>query len=93
MNTTIRFANAQDQAAVERLAQLDSSVVPAAPLLLAEEGGRLIAAISARNGTAVADPFTRSADAVELLRRRARQLGAGEGRPRRALRRLTLQPR
>ncbi len=93
MNTTIRFANAQDQAAVERLAQLDSSVVPAAPLLLAEEGGHLIAAISARNGTAVADPFTRSADAVELLRRRARQLGAGEGRPRRPLRRLTRQPR
>lgn len=75
MNTTIRFANADDAAAIDRLAQLDSSVVPAAPQLVAEEDGRLIAALSARDGAAIADPFTRSADAVELLRRRARQLG------------------
>jgi len=90
MNTAIRFANTADDAALERLARLDSSVVPAAPILLAEEGGQLIAAISARNGTAIADPFTRSAGAVELLRRRAHQLGAGEGRPRRARRRLLI---
>jgi hypothetical protein len=43
--------------------------------LVAETDGRLIAAVSARDGRAIADPFTRSAEAVGLLRRRARQLG------------------
>ena len=77
MNTAIRFANTHDAAALDRLAQLDSSVVPAAPQLVAEEDGRIVAALSARDGAAIADPFTYSADSLELLRRRARQLGAG----------------
>jgi hypothetical protein len=69
-NLTLRSATAADDAALYRLAQLDSSVVPAAPRLLAEVDGQLIAAVSARDGGAIADPFTRSRDAVELLRRR-----------------------
>jgi hypothetical protein len=73
---TIRYATAADDAALHDLAQLDSSVVPATPLLLAEADGRLIAAVSARDGGTIADPFTRSADAVSLLRRRADQLEA-----------------
>jgi hypothetical protein len=74
---TIRYATAIDAVALDRLAQLDSSVVPASPHLLAEADGQLIAAVSARDGGgAIADPFTRSADAVALLRRRARQLAA-----------------
>jgi hypothetical protein len=81
-NLTIRFDTTADDLALDRLAQLDSSVVPAAPRLLAEADGQLIAAISARDGRAIADPFTRSADAVALLRRRARQLDA-PARPRR----------
>ena len=94
MTTTLRFATARDDAALDRLAQLDSSVVPAAPILLAEEGGQLIAAVSARNGAAIADPFASSAGAVELLRRRASQLSAdGERRPRRAVSALRLLPR
>lgn len=93
MNTVIRFANAHDAVALDRLAQLDSSVVPAAPQLLAEEDGRLVAAVSARDGAAIADPFTRTADAVALLRRRAHQLGAGASGPHRALNRLTPQLR
>ena len=84
MNTTIRFANATDAVALDRLAQLDSSVVPAAPQLVAEEDGILVAALSARDGAAIADPFTRSAGAVALLRRRAHQLGAGADRAHRA---------
>jgi hypothetical protein len=75
-NLTIRYATAADDSALDRLAQLDSSTVPASPRLLAEADGRLIAAISARGAGAIADPFTRSADAVALLRRRARQLNA-----------------
>lgn len=88
MNTTIRFANTADAAALDRLAQLDSSVVPASPQLIAIEDGQLVAALSARDGAAVSDPFSRSADALELLRRRARQLGTV---PRRGRRLATLR--
>jgi hypothetical protein len=85
MNTlTIRPATAADAAALDRLAQLDSRELPAAPHLLAESGGRLIAAVSARDGDAVADPFVRSVDAVALLRRRAGQL-RGRPKPRRRI--------
>jgi len=83
---TIRFAAADDD--LERLAQLDSSHVPAAPQLVAEADGRVIAAVSTRDGHVIADPFTRSAEAVSLLRRRERQLKSD--RPR-ATRRLTLR--
>ena len=76
MTTTLRFATANDAVALERLAQLDSAQVPAAPQLVAIEDGALIAAISARGGDVIADPFERTADAAELLRRRARQLDA-----------------
>ena len=75
-NLTIRSATAADAAAISRLAQLDSRPVPAGPQLVATDGDQLIAAISARDGAAIADPFTRSADAVEILRRRARQLSS-----------------
>jgi hypothetical protein len=85
MNTlTIRYATAADAVALDRLAQLDSSAVPAGPQLVAEADGQLIAAISARDGRAVADPFTRSGEAVSLLRRRAVQL-ASTRRERRGL--------
>jgi hypothetical protein len=88
MNTlTIRYATAADDVALARLAQLDSSTVPAGPRLIAEADGQLIAAVSARDGRAVADPFTRSAEAVTLLRRRAGQL-ASTRREHRGLRAL-----
>ena len=77
-NLTIRSATAADSAALARLAALDSAEIPAGPLFLAEQDDRLIAAVSARDGAAIADPFTRSADAVEILRRRATQVA---GRP------------
>jgi hypothetical protein len=81
---TIRSATAADALALDRLAQLDSRPLPAAPHLLAESGGQLIAAVSARDGDAVADPFVASGDAVALLRGRARQLRS-ERRPRRRI--------
>jgi hypothetical protein len=73
-NLTIRSATAADTDALTRLAALDSAQIPAAPQLVAVQDDELIAAISARDGAAIADPFTRSAGAVEMLRRRARQL-------------------
>jgi hypothetical protein len=83
-NLTIRSATTADAAALAHLAELDSRTVPAHPLYVAELGDQLIAAVSARDGSAIADPFTRSADAVEILRRRAAQL-AERPKPRRRL--------
>lgn len=90
-NLTLRTATAADTAALAALAALDSRDVPAAPQLVATDGEHLIAAVSARDGSAIADPFVRSAEAVEILRRRARQLEVRQ-QPRRrgfALRALT----
>ena len=82
-NLTIRSATAADTAALAHLAALDSSTIPAGPVFLAEQDERLIAAVSARDGAAIADPFTRSADAVEILRRRTQQVAGRATRPRR----------
>jgi hypothetical protein len=78
MNNTliIRSATAADARALAHLAALDSSVVPAAPQLVASNGEHIIAALSTSDGAAIADPFTPSAGAVELLRRRASQVTA-----------------
>jgi hypothetical protein len=72
---TLRICGHGDERALVRLAERDSSVVPAGRLLAAETGGRLIAAISLETRAVIADPFLPTADAVELLRRRARQVG------------------
>lgn len=65
---TIRPAYADDDAALARLAALDSAPVPAFPLLLAEVDGQLRAAISAADGATVADPFFPTAELIGLLR-------------------------
>jgi hypothetical protein len=88
MSLLIRPATAADTAALDHLAALDSTVLPAGPHVIAEHDGRLIAAVSTRDGAAIADPFERTADAVALLRRRARQLD--RGRPVRRLAALRL---
>jgi hypothetical protein len=67
----IRAARGSDGAALDRLAQLDSAVVPAGALLVAESGGRLVAAIASSTGEAIADPFLPTADVVALLELRA----------------------
>ena len=82
-NLTIRSATAADADALATLAALDSREIPAAPHLIATDGDQLIAAVSSHDGAAIADPFVRSADVVELLRRRARQLTARPQRSRR----------
>ncbi len=67
----IRAARGSDGDALAELAQLDSSVVPAGSLLVAEADGRLVAAIASSTGEAIADPFLPTADVVALLRLRA----------------------
>ncbi|HEY1715287.1 MAG TPA: hypothetical protein VGG07_20460 [Solirubrobacteraceae bacterium] len=85
---TIRPGYADDHLALVHLAALDSSAVPAGPLLVAELDGELGAALSLADGTSVADPFRPTADIVALLRAHA---AAATPAPR--TRRRALQPR
>ncbi len=78
----IRPATADDDAAVARLAALDSAAVPAGALLLGVVDGLPVAAISVDTGAAIADPFSPTADLVALLRQRAHRLGAPAARRR-----------
>jgi hypothetical protein len=75
---TIRRAHPEEPG-VLKVAALDSSRVPEAPLLVAEVGGQVRAALSIDTGTSIADPFHPTRDLLQLLeahaaatRRRAR---------------------
>ena len=66
---TIRPADAGDELALVRLAMLDSAEgPPPAPRVIAEVDGELRAALSLRDGSAIADPFFATADILALLR-------------------------
>jgi hypothetical protein len=67
----IRAARGSDGAALERLAALDSSSLPAGELLVAEADGEVLAALEPATGRHIANPFRRTADIVALLRLRA----------------------
>jgi hypothetical protein len=84
---TIRVAAPDDAEALRRLAELDSARPLTGHLLLAEQRGEPVAAISLGTGSVVADPFRRSADAAHLLRLRRYQLlrQRGETGPARSL--------
>ena len=73
---TVRLATSADRAAVERLAELEQTSAPAAPVLLGVVMERPVAALSLRDNRVVADPFTPTRDLVELMRLRARQMRA-----------------
>lgn len=70
----IRSAVAGDATALRWLADLDSASHPAGEMLVAEQAGSLVAAVSLGDGGAIADPFRPTADIVALLRMRADQL-------------------
>jgi hypothetical protein len=78
---TIRPATDADAPVVRRLALLDSKPEPAGRLLVAEENGTVVAALSLDDRVAVADPFEPTAEAVALLRARAAALLNLERRP------------
>jgi hypothetical protein len=71
---TIRRAGSQDGVALNLLAMLDSTRPLRGPVLVAESGGLVLAAISLEDGRVVADPFFPTADLVALLRARAERL-------------------
>ena len=86
---SIRSAYPDDADALRRLAALDSAPLPQAPVLVADVGGELQAALSLADGGLVADPFVATADLVVLLEVQAAQLrrpGRGGSRVRAALR-------
>ena len=86
---TIRMAVSTDALALSRLAELDSAPQPEpVPMLVAEVGGELRAALPVDGGRAIADPFQRTAELVAMLMERARQLAPEP--PRRAARRWRL---
>ncbi len=72
----IRPATADDGVDVARLAALDSAATPTGALLLGVVDGLPLAALSVDTGAVVADPFSPTADLVELLRHRAERLRA-----------------
>ena len=74
----VRHATARDERRIGELARLDDRRLPAGPFLVAEFGGETIAAMSLSADVVVADPFRRTADAVDLLRLRAFQLAVQE---------------
>ncbi len=91
----IRYSRDGDQAALERLAALDSRQPPAGRVLLAEIDGELVAAASLDpDAEPLGDPFRPTATVRELLRLRRRQIQQSAGavtfiKARRALREAT----
>lgn len=77
---TLRFGFPDDATAIARLAALDSAEPPRQPLLVAEVGGELRAALSLSDGAVIADPFHATGPLVALLRTRASQLEPDEPR-------------
>lgn len=75
----IRSAGVSDSRALRELAELDNGRVPAGDALVAEVGGRVVAAVDVANGRALADPFVPTADVVGLLQMRLRQLAGASG--------------
>jgi hypothetical protein len=87
---TVRRFTERDIDAIRRLAALDGKPIPSGAVLVGERAGELVAALPLDGGQALADPFKPTADVVELLRLRARQLHGSSG-TRRSPRRLWIR--
>jgi hypothetical protein len=78
---SIRFATEADTDTLLRLAELDSQQPLAGRVLIAQTDGTPAAALSLRDGRAIADPFQRTDHLVANLRMRARALRAHDVTP------------
>ncbi len=87
-NFKIRRSTAGDEAALARLAALDSAGPPSGPALVAEVDSRLLAALPMGSGRPIADPFRPTAELVALLELRRAQIEAAELIPARRARGL-----
>jgi hypothetical protein len=88
----VRTATDDDAPSLLRLARLDSQGrPPSGTIIVAEDGGVLVAATAVEDGATIADPFRSTAPIVAMLRLRAEQLNGSGPRSRRtrlSLRRL-----
>jgi hypothetical protein len=85
----IRAASNADMPALVRLARLDShGRPPSGTIIVAEDGGEIVAAMAVEDGASIADPFRPTAPMVAMLRLRAEQLNPRSRRTLPSLRRL-----
>jgi hypothetical protein len=70
----IRFADSADADALVRLARLDSRRPPRGPVLVAEVGRSILAALSLDSHEAVSDPRKPTGELVWVLAERAREV-------------------
>lgn len=77
---TVRLARSADSRQLAILAALDSAATPQGDVVVAEIGGRIVAAKPLAGGRAIADPFVRTAALVQMLDLRAVQLRVGATR-------------
>jgi hypothetical protein len=77
---SLRLCTVHDDVALERLAALESRMLPSGSFVVAEVGGRLVAAAPLDGGAPLADPFYATAHLLPLLRLRARQISVGTRR-------------
>ncbi len=70
----IRPAVSADAGSLRQLAQLDSAPPLKGDVVMAEQAGAAVAAISLSDGRLIADPFASTLDIAELLHIRAAQL-------------------
>lgn len=76
----LRGALSADAPAVGRLSLLNGAGALRGPLVVAESGGRVLAAAEVQSGRALGDPFVASEAVVALLRLRAAQVRPLAGR-------------
>jgi hypothetical protein len=88
----VRRGRSSDAAALRVLAELDSARPLTGTTVVAEDDGRLVAAISLHDGRVVADPFVPTADVVAMLRLHTAGGRSAKARPRRGLPRLMPRP-
>ena len=70
----VRLARSSDSRQLLALAALDSARAPEGTTLVAVIEGRIVAAVPLDGGRAIADPFRRTAQLVQMLQLRAAQL-------------------
>ena len=73
---TMRLSRSEDALALGRLAQLDSTLYDGSQALVAELEGERVARLPLSGAPAFADPFRHTAQLVDLLELRRRQLEA-----------------
>ena len=77
---SLRLCTVHDDPALARLAALEGRPLPTGSFVVAEIGGKLVAAQPLDGGLPLADPFHATAHLLPILRLRARQIDGGTHR-------------